>query len=269
MTTEATLPDDSLPPAEIPPPPPAFMQHLADLGIVLDAGDLEAIAAFLRRLYDANRRFNLTGIRDPAEAWMRHVLDALTLLGPLHSIEPAGKRLRVLDLGSGGGVPGLVLATVLPQADFTLVEATGKKAAFLRESAAALGLASVEVRPDRAERLGHDPTLRERFDAVTARGVAPLETLLEWTVPFLRCGGFLLAIKGGRAGEEIAASRQALHRLHATVAPSIATPTGTIVVVEKLRSTPRAYPRDASAGASDRAARRGGVGNLRPSPKGR
>jgi 16S rRNA (guanine527-N7)-methyltransferase len=267
MTGDGMAPDASGAPIEIPPPPPEFVRGLADLGIALEAGDLEAIASFLRRLYEANRRFNLTGIRDPAAAWVRHVLDALTLLGPLHSIEPAGERLRVLDLGSGGGVPGIVLATVLPAAGFTLVEATGKKAAFLRETAAALGLANLEVRAERAERLGHDPALRGQFDAVTARGVAPLATLLEWTVPFLRCGGFLLAIKGERAGEEIEAAKLPLHRLHAAVSAAIPTPTGTIVVVEKLRTTPRAFPRAASSPPAGGGARGSTGRGPRPSPR--
>jgi 16S rRNA (guanine527-N7)-methyltransferase len=232
-------------PVEVPPPPAAVVEAIAAQGVELEPADLERLHRFLTRLYEANQRFNLTAIRDPAQAWERHVLDALTLVGPLCSIEPEGERLRVLDLGSGGGVPGLVLAAVLPQVEFTLVEATGKKAAFLEETAAALGLANATVRAERAETLGHDPWLRATFDAVVARAVAPLPVVLECSIPFLRERGFLLAIKGAKAPQEIEASRLALHKLHAVVAQALPTPTGTIVVVEKLRTTPRVYPRPA------------------------
>lgn len=230
-------------PVEVPPPPPEVVAAIAAQGVELEPADFGRLHRFLARLYEANQLFNLTAIRDPLQAWERHVLDALTLVGPLCSIEPGADRLRVLDLGSGGGVPGLVLAAVLPEVEFTLVEATGKKAAFLEETAAALGLVNAAVRCERAETLGHDPWLRASFDAVVARAVAPLPVVLECSIPFLRERGFLLAIKGERAPEEIAASRLALHKLHSVVAHSLPTPTGTIVVVEKLRTTPRAYPR--------------------------
>lgn len=228
---------------EATPPPANFAADAAALGVEVEPGDVERLHGYLRLLFAANATMNLTAIRDPEEAWTRHVLDALTLVGPIASAETSGERLRVLDLGSGGGVPGLVLACVMPQVEFTLVEATGKKAKFLEETAKALGLANVEVLAERAETLGHDPWLRGSRDVVVARAVGPLRVLLELAIPLLRTGGTMLAVKGQRAPEEIAEAKRALHMLHAVVIDSIRTPTGTIVVVEKSRETPKAYPR--------------------------
>lgn len=225
------------------PPPANLVAEAAALGVELEPGDVERLHGYLRLLFAANATMNLTAIRDPEEAWTRHVLDALTLVGPLASAEASGERLRVLDLGSGGGVPGLVLACVITDVEFTLVEATGKKARFLAETAKSLGLENVEVLAERAETLGHDPWLRASRDVVIARAVGPLRVLLELAIPLLRTGGTMLAVKGQRAPEEIADAKRALHMLHAVVIDSIRTPTGTIVVVEKSRETPKAYPR--------------------------
>lgn len=213
---------------------------LAAQGIVLDPGDGERLRRYLELLLEANERFNLTAVRDPTEAWTRHVQDSLSLVPFLASSEAR----TVMDVGSGGGLPGVPLAIVLPGVAFTLLETTGKKAAFLREAATALGLANVTVLQARAEEAGQNHhTYRERFDAVVSRAVGPLAVLLELTVPFAREGGHVLAIKGERAAVEVEESKQALHLLHAHAVDLVRTPTGTVVVVEKVRKTPRSYPR--------------------------
>lgn len=230
-------------PVEVGPPPDGFEQSLESLGVELDEGDLARLRSYLQLLLEANRRMNLTAIRDPQAAWTKHVLDGLTLVAPLMSVAPGGDRLRVLDLGSGGGVPGLVLASVLPEVEVVLCEATGKKARFLEDAARSLGLARVRVAARRAEDLGHDEAFRATQDVVLARAVGSLASLVELSMPLLRVGGVLLAVKGERAPQEIEEAKRALHALHALVTATIPTPTGTIVVVEKSRTTPRIYPR--------------------------
>ena len=228
----------------VPPMPPEVRAAIEALGVELETEDAPRLQAYLQLLLEENRRINLTAIRDPVAAWRRHVLDALSLVGPLASVAASLDRpMRLADLGSGGGVPGLVLACVMPEVEFTLVEATGKKARFLERAAATLELSRVSVVAERAEALGHDPSHRERFDAVLARAVGPLRVLLELAMPLCRVEGVLLAVKGERATEEIEAARKALHALHAGVAATLPTETGTIVVVEKRRATPRRYPR--------------------------
>ncbi|MCA9296533.1 MAG: 16S rRNA (guanine(527)-N(7))-methyltransferase RsmG, partial [Phycisphaerales bacterium] len=143
-----------------------------------------------------------------------------------------------------GGLPGIPLAIVCPEIRFTLLEATGKKARFLQQMVDTLPLPNARIVNDRAEVAAHDrDTHRAQYDLVIARAVGPLPVLLELTIPFAREGGFVLAIKGERAAEEIEQSRQALHLLHSAVAQTVRTPTSTIVVIEKSRTTPRIYPR--------------------------
>lgn len=224
----------------MPDVPADFHAALEAQHLQLESGELERLAAYLDLLYDANTRMNLTAIRDPHEAWTRHLLDSLSLLPLLGSVEPR----RVLDLGSGGGLPGIPLAITMPDVEFMLLEATGKKAAFLQEVVDALGLANVVVLDERAETIGEPGCVhRGAWDVVTARAVGAMNVLLELSVPLLVEGGLLLAIKGERAGEELDAASEALRVLKSRVVERRRTPTGTIVVVEKIERTPADYPR--------------------------
>ncbi|MFG0331292.1 MAG: 16S rRNA (guanine(527)-N(7))-methyltransferase RsmG [Phycisphaerales bacterium] len=220
--------------------PTDFEARAADLGVAFEHGDLDRLDQFLTLMLRENERMNLTAITDEATAWERHVLDSLTLIGPLVGAEAR----RVADLGSGGGFPGIPLAICLPEVDFTLIEATGKKAAFLQRAIEALGLENARVVSERAETLGqqrHD--YRDRFDVVVARAVGRLNTLVELSIPLARVGGFVFAVKGARAPEEIEEAKAALHRLHAQVVETIESPTGRVVILQKNRTTPRIYPR--------------------------
>jgi 16S rRNA (guanine527-N7)-methyltransferase len=220
--------------------PAGFLEAAEAYGIAFDAGDVDRLGAYLALLLDANSRFNLTAVKDPEQAWTKHVFDSLTLLPYVVATEAK----RVIDVGSGGGLPGMPLAIVQPEVDFTLLEATGKKADFLAEAAAELELANVEVLNDRAETIGRDrENHREQYDLVLARAVGKLAVLVELTVPLAKVGGHVAAIKGARAAREIEEAKEALHRLHAAVVESTRTPTGTIVLIEKLRRTAKPYPR--------------------------
>jgi 16S rRNA (guanine527-N7)-methyltransferase len=229
-------------------PPSSFTPAASALGIEFEPGDIDQLGRYLALLLETNKQFNLTAVKDPDEAWTRHILDSLTLL-PLLAELPEGA--RVIDVGSGGGLPGIPLAIVLPHLKFTLLEATGKKAEFLRSAAEALGLKSVNVLLARAERAGQADSHREKYDAVVARAVGPLAVLAELTVPFAKVGsetasesaGRVLLIKGQKAEEELAAAKQALYELHVAHSGTIDTPTGRIVVLEKRRKTPAKYPR--------------------------
>ena len=209
-------------------------------GLELTDEDIDRLGHFLDLLETANQRMNLTRITDRQEAWTRHVLDSLTLL-PF--IEAAGAT-NLIDIGSGGGFPGLPLALVCPELPITLLEATGKKARYLAETADVLGLTNITVLCDRAETLGApDGGGRDAWDVVTARAVGPMPVLLELAMPLVQEGGWLLAIKGQRAAEEIEAADTALRVLRSEVEEMQRTPTGTIVPVRRCGSIPRPYPR--------------------------
>lgn len=225
------------------PPTDKFLEETAKVGVALDEGDLDRFGAYLERLYEANKSFNLTAVRDPEEGWIRHILDSLTLI-PLIADAGAGKP-TVADVGSGGGAPGLVLAIAMPDARFTLIEATGKKARFLDDTARALGLSNVKVEHARAEDLGHVKAFRERFDVVLARAVGRVAVSAELTVPLAKVGGLILMNKGQRLEEELREAHEALRTLHARVAGVVETPTGRILALEKEQTTARKFPRRA------------------------
>lgn len=237
-------------------PPQIFLDQADSLGIEFEPGDVEKLGLYLAMLLQANEAINLTAIRDAEAGWERHILDSLTLLSATASLEPGAK---VIDVGSGGGLPGLPLAIVCPHLSFTLLEATGKKVDFLRAVVEKLGLANVAVLAERAERAGHDRGERavgaaaeagarigghrETYDLVVARAVGRLATLAELTVPFAKQGGAIALIKGEKAGEEVEEAAEALHQLKAVHSTTAQTPTGRIVVLEKRAATPKIFPR--------------------------
>jgi 16S rRNA (guanine527-N7)-methyltransferase len=236
-------------PVELGPSARASLEAgLAALGLELDTGDRAAIERHAGLVLAWTRLVDLTATVDP-EAFVRdHVVDSLTAV-------PVLRRRRVerfLDLGSGGGLPGIPLAVALP-AEACLVEARAKRAAVLERMVTALGLAGrIRVVAARAEDLAADPTERARWTAVTARAVGPLAELVELALPLLAPGGVLVAWKAGRLGEELPAAERAAAALGGG-RPEVVTPAGAhlrdllggrrLVLVEKLRPTPGGYPR--------------------------
>jgi 16S rRNA (guanine527-N7)-methyltransferase len=160
----------------------------------------------------AQAPINVTAVRDPSEIERRHIGESLALLRALESAGRLPSGARVIDVGSGGGLPGIPFAIARPDLSLTLLEATGKKAGFLDLAIQHLDLRHVRVLAFRAEAAAHHPDQRESYDVATARAVAPLTTLVELTLPFVRVGGALAALKGSRAEEEIAAAAGAVQR---------------------------------------------------------
>lgn len=221
----------------------SWTQLAARAGINLTAAQIEQLAAFLDRLGAANATMNLTRIVDRAAAEVQHIGDALTLLGQL----PPGP-FRLADVGSGGGVPGIPLAIVRPDAKVLLIESTRKKAAFLEQCAQGLGLENVTVTSDRAETVGRGKN-RETFDVAIARAVGSMAWVAEWCLPLVRVRGCVLAMKGQKAEGEIAEIRHALKRLGGGPPKLIpadlpGTDYHVIVRIEKIAPTDLRYPRD-------------------------
>lgn len=235
-----------LPDAEPLPPTPEFLASCREYGLEFDEGDLDRLGLFLAYLLASNQVINLTAIRDPADAWIKHIFDSLTLL-PLLADLPNNS--RIADIGSGGGLPGIPLAITLPHLHFTLIESTAKKAEYLRQLAAAMNLPNVRILNDRAEKIARtrssvrgDPG-RESFDAVLARAVGKLADLAPLTVPLAKVGGQVLLIKGQRAPQELEEAMPILHDLKCVHDGAIPTPTGQILVLGKSSATPRIWPK--------------------------
>lgn len=232
------------------PPPDTFIPECSAAGIEFAPGEIESLSRYVGMLLGLNTTTNLTSVTEPAEVWRRHILDSLMLLPVLSELQDGA---TVIDVGSGGGLPGIPLAVVSPHVRFTLLEATGKKADFLREVCRILGLRNCEVLQERAERAAHDRGVkgasrreggrREAYDLVVARAVGRLNTLAELTVPFAKIGGRCALIKGAQAEAELAEAEIALRQLNAVYVCTVDSPTGKIVVLEKNSATPRIYPR--------------------------
>jgi 16S rRNA (guanine527-N7)-methyltransferase len=216
-------------------------------GIELSAKQSDQLSRYIDLLLSANQRMNLTRITDRAAAEVQHVGDSLTLLPFL---PPDAHRLA--DVGSGGGVPGIPIAIARPDASVVLIESTQKKAQFLREVAAELGLTNVSVHPARAEDAGGKGSpLRESFDVVVARAVATMNWLAEWCLPLARRGGKVLAMKGPKVADELPDAKRAIKLLgggEAQVHPVALPGTQNHVIVEipKLARTDPRYPRPAT-----------------------
>jgi 16S rRNA (guanine527-N7)-methyltransferase len=215
----------------------------AHLAALVPPGFANAAERYVALLLGANRRLNLTRVVEPEAVARLHLVDALAALPLIEEIEPQS----ALDLGSGGGVPGIVLAIARPAVRWTLVDSVRKKVDALAGFVAALGLPNVTLIAERAELLGRGPR-RESFDVVTARACAALPVLAEYALPLLRVGGSLVAWKGPVSAEEMAAGAGSSTLLGG--GPPDRRPSGVsslgnhaFVIVPKVASTPERFPR--------------------------
>ena len=188
-------------------PVPLWTDLASRAQLVLSAAQQQQLSGYLDLLFTANQRMNLTRITDRPAAQVQHVGDALTVLPFLPK-----ETHRLVDVGSGGGVPGIPLAIARPDVRMVLIEATKKKAVFLRETAASLQLSNVTVLGERVEDVGHSQD-REQFDVAVVRAVATMDWLAEWCLPLLKKGGKMLAMKGQRITEELPIAAMAIRRL--------------------------------------------------------
>ena len=217
------------------------------LNLHLSADQIEKFRYYYRELITWNARMNLTAIVDCREAQLRHFLDSLTTSMVLpDTVKATG---RVLDIGSGGGFPGVSLKLAFPGMRLALLESVAKKTSFLKSLVKGLGLSDVEVYTGRAEQLALNPELRETYDAVVSRGVASMRILMELTLPYCRVGGLVVTLKKGDIGPEIAASLPAMEILGGGVRETRGVDLEglrdgrSLVVVDKIKPTPAKFPR--------------------------
>ena len=217
------------------------------LGLQLDSRQLEQFHIYYQELVDWNRRMNLTRITDFEEVQIKHFLDSLTVT--LAMQQRKGGNFRLIDVGTGAGLPGVPLKILLTDIELVLLDSTARKASFLHNLTQKLGLDNVEIVVGRAEDVAHNPGYREKFEMVLSRAVAPLPTLVELTLPFCAVGGRFVAQKKGAIDPEVSKATRAIGMLGGSLREVLAIdleelPDGRrLIVIDKVSETPLQYPR--------------------------
>jgi len=219
----------------------------AQLSVALSEEQLGQFETYFQELADWNQRANLTAIIEYEDVQVKHFLDSLTIC--LTAREHLAGPVRVMDVGAGAGLPGLALKLAFPDIKLALVESAKKKAAFLHHIVEKLGLEDVSIYTGRAEELAREKDLRDAFDLVAVRSLAKLPLLLEFSLPFCKPGGRLVALKHGGDWSEQESAANALSELGghiekvSTVLLEGLTDDRIVISIVKTGPTPSRYPR--------------------------
>ena len=192
-----------------------------------------------------NEKINLTAIKNPGEFVIKHFFDSF----PAAMLPEFRNADTIIDVGTGGGFPGVPLAALCPEKKFVLADSLAKRLRVIDAVAIESGITNITTVHGRAEDLGRNPDYRETFDVCVSRAVASLPVLLEYCLPFVKVGGTFIAYKGPEAEEEIKISSVALKKLGGKIDRVVDESDGTynhnLIVITKSSSTPKAYPRKA------------------------
>ena len=227
--------------------PEEFAAALREHNVELNAQQLAQYQQYYERLVAVNEHMNLTAITERDEVYLKHFYDSLTLAWAYPALQT--EELHMIDVGAGAGFPSLPLKIAFPQLQITIIDALNKRINFLRDLVKKLGLEGVTVEHARAEEFGNKTApAREQYDVATARALARLNVLGELTLPFVKVGGVLLAMKGSAADEELAEAKKAITTLGAEIGDQIdvSLPNGdprSVIVIKKVKNTPKKYPR--------------------------
>ena len=220
-------------------------------GLSLTEEQFQQFDRYATLLLEWNTRMNLTALTEPRDVAVKHMIDSLTA----YDAAIFAGRPAVLDVGTGAGFPGLPLKIFAPQIHLTLMDSLAKRVSFLEAVVQELGLDGVRCIHARAEEAARDKAHRERYDLAVSRAVARLPVLLEYTLPFVKKGGHLLALKGRAWEEELQESTRSLKLLGGAVRETrpVRLPglddQRAVLVIEKTAPTPKAYPRKAGTPA--------------------
>ena len=222
-----------------------FLQALSAWNITLTKEQQEQFRQYLHLIQEWNEKIDITAICEEKEIYTRHFLDSLSVVRVL----PKEVKGSWVDIGTGGGFPGVPLAILFPQCSFLLVDSLNKRILFLKEVCETLHLSNVKPVHARAEEIFRDAAYREKYDWAVSRAVASLPTLLEYCLPAVRLGGHFIAMKGPSGTEEAQNAKKALTVLGGEIANIDAFTISEeemqrqLIVVQKIKKTPPSYPR--------------------------
>lgn len=227
--------------------PETFYDLLAEQNLSLTEQQKVQFERYFQLLIEWNEKINLTAITDKEEVYLKHFYDSIAPI--LQGLIP-NETIKLLDIGAGAGFPSIPMKILYPNLDVTIIDSLNKRINFLQLLAGELGLEGVHFYHGRAEDFAQDKNFRAKFDIVTARAVARMQVLSELTIPFLKVGGKLLALKASNAPEELDEAKNALNLLFSKVEDNLsyALPNGDpryMTIVAKKKETPNKYPRKA------------------------
>lgn len=222
-----------------------LISGISELGIDLDEDRRDKFAKFKSLLKEWNEVINITAIKDDAEIDIKHFLDSLTIFKTGKIV----KGVKIIDIGTGGGFPGMPIKIVENDTQILLLDSLNKRLKFLNEVIEKLELKDISTIHERAEALGNNKEYREQYDIAVSRAVASLNILSEYCLPFVKIGGYFIAMKGSDSKEEVEGSRNAIKILGGELEDKIdiKIPNSDIVhsllIIKKTSHTPTKYPR--------------------------
>lgn len=222
---------------------PLLKLEAEKIGIILDDTALSRFDKYAEMLVETNKTLNLTAITEPDEILYKHFIDCLSLL----TVIDLKQNSKVIDVGTGAGFPGIVLLIARPDIDITLLDGTNKRLTFISDVLNELGL-NANVVHQRAELAGKDKEFREKYDLVTARAVANMNTLSEYCMPFVNIGGIFAPMKASKGDDEVREAKNAVKLLGGVIKEIKHLNIENcgercIVITEKISQTPPKYPR--------------------------
>ena len=229
--------------------PEKFVLELSKHNFELTDKQKQQFKLYFKMLIEVNEHVNLTRITEEDEVYLKHFYDSITPLFTFGAVFKDGATL--CDVGAGAGFPSIPLKILKPGLKVTIVDSLQKRLNFLKDLISELGLTDVELVHGRAEDVGQNKLYRERFDIVTARAVARMSVLSEYCLPLVKKGGYFVALKGPKAEDELDDGKKALEVLGGKLIKDeeLTLPASeeerTLVLVQKVKSTPKKYPRPA------------------------
>lgn len=231
----------------------SFINSMAQYNIILTEKQVNQFLKFYEMLIEKNKVMNLTGITDFKEVLIKHFLDSISLVKG----KDITKGMKIMDMGTGAGFPGIPLKIAFPDCNIVLLDSLNKRVNFLNEVIDELKLENIKAIHGRAEDYGKDPNYREQFDLCVSRAVAHLATLTEYCMPYVKMNGYFIPYKSGDIDDELHESMNAIKILGGNLVKKVCFTLPetdierSLLIIKKVKGTSKKYPRPAGKPAKE------------------